>query len=668
MSQPSLATVRVAVLKLTRAAARLSSAGHSTLTSTCTGLPTATCRVQSDPGKRHIHCSQHRLAPPSSRNVVSVSSILLQDGLEIQELPILIRLLDKGMVPLTNHTFSGERIRPMTTEDENFQYLLQQCESVRDVFKLLEIPAQRVTGYSASAALQRVSQLQKMNSDWDDLHSFIRTAVMRELNDTVGKDVAQLSNETLLELVSCYMTMESFEQSCMSAINGEIEKRMVEEQFSIDDLCNLSQLLRASPRGDRDLINSVWVYMGNHYRDVTETSLAKVLACLPPSHKYLLKVLGKQFHKIWWKMPAEQAVGCVASLVQLNSLQVSMMTDLAHWLFLNIHHLPEDGLMQFVAAFVHFRFSDSNFTTALERYIGARGADMNTNLLGLVMEYCRTRRFFSPTILDAAAKHFVQHGETYSALQLFTVLRPFGQLNYMPKDCHGFLLQSEKMLEKRFTDFHPDHLAELLCSFAFVDRVPLNFVQKVLTPTFFSKVKGLARPHEAGMWLEMLQSAVKLDSRGVRVPYLYKLQAGQAWKGERMKMLQSRLQETLDSMIGNSLVRMRTFGSNTVYAIDAEVHVNDRGQPIPVSYHGGQPSTYAAVRLAILILTADHYCVNSGHLLGEFSMRQRHLTKLGYTVVKVFDAEFLPLTRSERQKYMEKKWQRWIRTAKRSGT
>ena len=41
------------------------------------------------------------------------------------------------------------------------------------------------------------------------------------------------------------------------------------------------------------------------------------------------------------------------------------------------------------------------------------------------------------------------------------------------------------------------------------------------------------------------------------------------------------------------------------------------------------------LRLAILIMAVDHYCVNSGHLLGEYAMRRRHLRKLGYTVVEV---------------------------------
>ena len=493
MSQPSVLAV---VQKLGQVSASFMTASQRVaLTRTTTSLSTAAVHAVNGCNKKqgHSYSTCHRGA--GGRNVVSVSSMLLQDGLEIQELPVLVRLLDKSLIPLTNHTYTGEQIGAQTAEDENFEFLLQQCAAVRDVFKLLEIPSERVNGYSASAALLRMCELQKMNSDWDDLHSFIRTAVMKELNDTVRRDIAKLPNETLVSLVACYMNMESFGLECMSAINGEIEKRMVEELFTIEELLSVNCLLQTSERGDQDLINSIWVYIGNHYHDLKEESIAHVLASLPASHKYLLKVLGRQVHKVWWKMKAEDTVACLASLVQLNTLQVGMMADFAQWLFLNIHQVSEEGLMQFVAAFIHFRFSDSNFTTALERYVGVRGSQLNTNLLGLIMEYCRTRRYFSPIILDAAARHFEQFGHTYSALQMFTILRPFGQLNYIPKDSHNFLLQTEKMLERRFSDFQPTHLSELLCSFAFVEKIPLNFVHKVLTPSFLSKVKGECNFH-----------------------------------------------------------------------------------------------------------------------------------------------------------------------------
>nr|KAG5705683.1 hypothetical protein BaRGS_026622 [Batillaria attramentaria] len=160
------------------------------------------------------------------------------------------------MVPFSNHSFTGELIRPMTAEDENFQNLLQQCTSVTDVLKLLEIPSERVTGYSASAALQRMAELQRMNKDWDDLPSFIRTAVMNEL------------------------------------------------------------------------------------------------------------------------------------LVRLNSHQVSMMSDCARWLFLNVHDVTDEQLAAIVGAYIHFQVSDVNLMTSLERYVPAKGSKLDTTLLGLVQELC----------------------------------------------------------------------------------------------------------------------------------------------------------------------------------------------------------------------------------------------------------------------------------------
>lgn len=430
-----------------------------------------------------------------SRKIISVSTIFQQDGLDIQELPILIRILDKNTNPLINYSYPGELIRPMTSEDMSFQYMAQECTSVRDVFRLLEIPSEKVTGYSAAAALQRMAELQKMNKDWDDLHSFIRTAVMNELFESVRRDAAQLTNGTLISLVSCYLRAENFSESCKEAISCEIEKRIVEEQLELAELCHLSNLLLSSNQSDQDMLNSIWVYIGNHFADISEENISLVLSSLPASHKYLLKVFGKQFHKFWWKMKSMEVVSYLSSLVKLNVFQVITMTDCARWLFLNIHQVTEDELKKFVAAFVHFQCSDAHLVKALERYIPAKGNSIDTDLLGLALEYCRSRRYFSPTILDAAAEHFCVNREKYSPLQMFTILRPFGQLNYLPKNVFDFLVYSEQMLMKYFNNFDTAQLIELLCSFAFVERIPLNFVQRVLTTSFLRKVKGEINIH-----------------------------------------------------------------------------------------------------------------------------------------------------------------------------
>lgn len=650
MSQPS---VRAAVHRLSRASRGLITAGGAYSPS-----GSNTPKVWHSWEECGRHYTRSRSFPSQGkRNVLSTSTILSQDGLEIQELPVLVRLLDKNMVPFSNHSYTGEHIRPMTAEDENFQNLLQRCMSVTDVFKLLEIPLEKVTGYSASAALQRMAELQKMNKDWDDLPSFIRTAVMNELYDTVTKDVAQLSNDTLFSLVSCYVDMENFGPACASAVNAEIEKRMVEEKFEINELCGLSDTLQSSDRGDKELINTVWVFIGNHYKDVTEHNISLVLSSLPASHKSLLKVFGKQLHRVWWKMKGREIAACLSSVVQLNSLQMTMMTDCARWLFLSVHEVTDAQLATIVGAYIHFQVSDANLITSLERFVPARGSKVDITLLGLVQEYCRARRYFSPTILESAADHFCQNGDSYSSLQIFTILRPFGQLGYLPKDSGKFLFKVELLLNKHFASFSPQQISELLCSFAFVERIPLNFIQKVLTPSFLGKVKDAEKPRETGVWLELLQSAVMLETRGVRVPCLYKLEAGPTWRDDRIHMLQSRLGETLGLLLGDDdMAKLRVFAPNTIHSVDAELHVSTEGLPVKP----GSGSTDTCRKVAILLLVPEHFCVNSRHLLGRFAMRRRHLKKLGYTVIEVLDSEFLPLSSTGRVNYLREKLQHVI--------
>lgn len=43
----------------------------------------------------------------------------------------------------------------------------------------------------------------------------------------------------------------------------------------------------------------------------------------------------------------------------------------------------------------------------------------------------------------------------------------------------------------------------------------------------------------------------------------------------------------------------------------------------------------AFVRLALVGIMPEHYCINTHHLLGEFATKKRHLEKLGYVVVEV---------------------------------
>ena len=111
-------------------------------------------------------------------------------------------------------------------------------------FSYLQVPSDQVQGYCAAFALQRLHVLKHLNDDWNKIHSFIRSAVMRELYDTVQMDVQQLSNQTLITLVECYLAAEGFSPACMDAVNAEVQGRLAESAFSVEELLTLAGILK----------------------------------------------------------------------------------------------------------------------------------------------------------------------------------------------------------------------------------------------------------------------------------------------------------------------------------------------------------------------------------------------------------------------------------------
>lgn len=213
--------------------------------------------------------------------VLNESTALVQDGINIKEFPILIRRIDKSSFPFTSHSYTGENIRDINDFEVSFKQILHDCKTVSDVFKLLEVPPDKVEGYSAAFALQRLHTLMYLNTEWLQIHSFIRTAVMKELYETVQRDIRLISNSTLVNLIDCYLATQGFSPSCIDAINDEIMCRLVAGVFQSEELLSLIQSLSsASSRST----NNIFPPLSKHQSlsEVLFENASKYLASDPP--------------------------------------------------------------------------------------------------------------------------------------------------------------------------------------------------------------------------------------------------------------------------------------------------------------------------------------------------------------------------------------------------
>uniref|UniRef100_A0A182YU14 FAST_1 domain-containing protein n=1 Tax=Biomphalaria glabrata TaxID=6526 RepID=A0A182YU14_BIOGL len=656
--------------------------------------------------KGHVsHRKEYRCysTDSSSFKVLTESTMLVQDGINIEELPILIRRATRNSFPFTSHSYTGEKVSQETEFDNTFRYVLQSCTSVNDIFRLLEVPSDKVRGYSAAFALQRLHILKHLNTDWNQIHSFIRSAVMRELYDTVEQDIGLLANTALISLVDCYIAAEGFSPSCLNAVNTEVQIRLGEGQFSIEELLTLACILKSGTEkiskdylptvksklppmsivsenasrflsnDDQDtlrqehfdkycartgpeareeikakceeLSNNVWVHLFSRYKELNEETFPSTLQALPFSYRSMVTFLEKPLNHFWVKLTPDSVAISLKNLLHLRTNNSSIMINLSRWAYVHIHKMTPPLMLSFLNTFLQFNFVDENLFKVIERCLQLKGLQVQTSVIAMCVEYSRYCRYLSPLIMDAAANHFTHYGYSYEPLQLYAVLRAFGQLNYLPSQPEAFLKMVESCLWDRFDHLNEAHLLEILASFTFINILPKNFSQRVASDYYFAKVSKLKSPDKtiASTWLKVMKHAIVMEmsndpqkcltwllSRNSRGTYFM--------YHDSYKNAAKSVKFALNQMFGPKFHHSLPFyGCHTI-------NLDNRGAPVEFIYSqadGLQNSEKIVKKLALLLRSADHFITNTKQLLGVQVQRVAHLKKLGYIPLEIRVSDIL---------------------------
>ncbi|GFN93080.1 fast kinase domain-containing protein 3, mitochondrial [Plakobranchus ocellatus] len=684
-----------------------------TLQSLKNAVPQCVCSAWSHQSQkigkeRFLHMSSGNSKSRSKSKVLSQSSILVQDGIGFEELPILMRRATKDSFPFIPYSYAGASIREESEFDVSFRQALQGCGSVNSVFKLLEIPHNQVEGYSAAFALQRLHELKSLNTEWHEIHSFIRSAVMRELYDRVQSDVKLLASNTLLSLVECYLAAEGFSMSCLDAINEEIQLRLADNAFTITELMNLIELLEENksavpkpkplqlnvdnttknsdfvsqtlsaltpdfePYPDlhapktqhfdkfsanenveireeikskcQELYENVWIHLVSRYSEVDESTLPLVLQALSPSRRSLVPLLEKAAANIWTELTPGGVQACLNSLSRLRVYNSGLMVHLGRWAYVHVHQMDPNLLLSFLDTFTKFCFLDANLMKVVEKCLQLKGTKVQTDVLASSVEYCMSCRYLSPIVLDAAAAHLVEKGDSYQPVQLYAIVRAFGYLNYLPLKPSAFLKKAESCLWNHFDNLPERQILEVLGSLTFVNVLPKNFYSRVTSSYFYTKVGALTNADRvtALMWLRVLKHAVALDlskdisrnfqwileQRNTRSVFLY-------LDSHRVAILAMRA--ALDELVGSSHNHVLPF-----YGCCA-MYLDKNG--IPIEVKKDKTKGYKILgdvdkKLVLMLRSADHFTVNTRQLLGAQAQRKKNLAQMGFTVVEVRASHF----------------------------
>uniref|UniRef100_A0A0B7A637 FAST kinase leucine-rich domain-containing protein n=1 Tax=Arion vulgaris TaxID=1028688 RepID=A0A0B7A637_9EUPU len=643
--------------------------------------------------------------------VLNHSTLLVQDGIDIEELPILIKRVTLNSFPFSSassHTYSGDTFHNESDFNTTFEQDLRNCSTVNDIFKLLEVPSEKVRGVSASLALKRLHILKYLSMDWHQIHSFIRSAVMRELYNTVEQDVKHLPNNILISLVGCYLTAEGFSPVCIDAINFEIQSRLGDEVFSIEELLSLVNVLKMSKdtgmkhpsfnmgikypslsvvsenssrllsnddgeelqmkmqQFDKysskinpeireeirlkclEIANNVWIHLISRYQDVNEHTLPLILQSVTAGKIQIINLLDRPLAKCWTSLSAEDVGSSLDNLLRLRVCNDGIMKYLGQWAYVNIHQMTPPLLLSFLNTFIHFNFLDENIVKVMERCLSLNGPLVQIDVVAMCVEYCRSCRYLSPLVMDAAASHFTQYADSYEPLHLYVVLRAFGQLNYLPPKSSAFLKKVESCLMERFDYLHEAELVEILGSFTFIGVIPKNFYSSVSSPEFRAKIHNSTRSgnNNPRDWLRLLKHAIIINE-------VQDVDKQMEWilGGKNIHMLfyqdnnspaVSCVIVTLKYLLGDQYYHVLPF-----YACCA-IYLDSDGLPLQVTKDDvGCTKIHGQItkKLVILLRSADQFTVNTRQLLGVHAQRLKYLTDLGFVPIEVATSNLMYLQR-----------------------
>ena len=125
-------------------------------------------------------------------------------------------------------------------------------------------------------------------------------------------------------------------------------------------------------------------------------------------------------------------------------------------------------------------------------------------------------RLRSPVILEGIGQYFIESHKTLSVPQVSALAPVFGHLDFTPPNGFKFWELLEFYLDVKFNQFTPVDIINLLVSFIYIEKFPINFTSKLFNPFFLDRLHS--QPEElvaiSRQQLKLYDTSMKLECHG----------------------------------------------------------------------------------------------------------------------------------------------------------
>lgn len=612
-----------------------------------------------------------RWRPPGTR--IGETSVFVQTGMKINELPVVVQKVNDVFDLYRKLGISQDKSPPPSdTKDAIITYNqadlnpeeaeviagFSRCYSASSIYKLLEtIPRKEVTPSVAAHALRKIIDLENavpshipavranIGGGRKTQDSFLRIAFVSTLLDIV---CSSRKPRVILD------GLATVGRDKFPGDQADYKERMLEELllcvsegiFSVAQVCeaiNILSLFYEDRKSCLEVADKLWFGIVDQAAQIespdTVVQIISILPHLKNSRSVVFKLAEEKSMAHWQTYSTGDIVEIMRVFTEIGYNSPRLMKMVSQWLSVNIHSIRETELLAILYCFIQLDYVDNRVISSVEKVIKHRGCQIGeTDLVSTICDLCTKFRIRSQPILEGTGQYFMEHFKNLSAPQILSIARCYGELDFHPPNGFKFWDILEHLLENKFMEFSPKDIIELLVSFLYIEKYPLNFTNKLFNPFFLDRLHhqkedaiALSRQH-----LKLFDTSMKLECPSYGGPYLPKdTHYRQLFQDMRIQRLAGNLLDPLADLVGDITrlgrsVVLSSLPLHPLYIVDLMVYPSQAAALLRFGFRTNNSSI-----VAILIIMPEHYDRSGENLVGPQVMRKRQLKSMGFKVMTV---------------------------------
>lgn len=595
--------------------------------------------------------------------------MIMQDGISIEELPILIKKITaQALLSQEEQTDSDPELPAASTYDnDRASAIFRECNSVSEVYTALQnIDPKQLTPAVGVKALDKLLSTRnhagEIRSKRANGKSHTSMVIIELCNLISTSRNAEVILDGLRTVVKRSQSPAE-KRNCIDSLIQVILNRICDGVTTLPEILEATVLLVSCGTQYLDTVDHFWQSITAHRVDMEKEHILKLYSVLPyfkSSQSVVLRTAAENTNRQLLSMGPEDVTYILSVLMRLSYVPQSLLHNLAKWMNLSLHIIPDKDFSTIIRCLKNLKYYDPIAAKAIEKYVRIRGANCDEDTVCTVSDYCLSFRWRNEVVLNTAADFFAKNHKDMALSAARTIVTAFGSVNLVPNNSVDFFGSLESLLQEKFNEFRPDHIVDILVSCLCLQRYLLSHVKKVFSPHFLDRMgdtlqgSELQKTHQS---LKFLDSALALECRQYHGPYLPRDSTKSFKKDGRISRLRHTLHDDMERVLGGE----RNFRFSVIQpqmplsemsVIDYLIQINKQGRPIPTDTTGGIDRL-----LAVVVSLPEHYCIDGNYPTGLHATRLRLLRVLGYEVVELsYDTlqRLRPASR-DRLQYLNKK-------------